>query len=521
MNRLFYTSRELNKRNLESKPDKSPIIEGLSVVLILVAFVAVCITTTLALQPVWLDEVTVADPAVNLYFGKGFTSTGWQYQTKDEFWASNAPLHQILLYHWMLIFGFNPVSVRSINFILMGVTIGLIWLSVYRLKLVTTAQARFMLIALLIGGAGTTFNYLIGRYDCTGIFLIAAAFLAYSIPLIWLRNLTLLSIGIFIPIAGVNLIPYGFIICSLLLIYLKKSFIREAISLSFGATIGLLFLYILYVTNGVAKVLLTSAGGHGLAGTIDKLSPDLGKAELAVKIKFVITHIPQILAIRLKNIPEWFLTDPSFISLLLLLTGLIIYTRHKKDFHIRSVASFGLIVSIAVPLILGILRDYPFYYSWMAYIPLSICVTSEISRLWGTHYRFTAVHFLVIAVITYACIPGLPIKLLTSFRDQSWQRNYTKVEQFIASNVSNKDKAYSDFEAYYPVKQTAEYVLLPTYRDMMSDKEKQEVSILVIMPENYKSATSLFEGKWYEAASLKEPEPYNLKIYRKSVSQSK
>ena len=245
---------------LNFKSKSLPINEGLVVTLILVGFILVNILISLTVQPVWLDEVLVADPAVNLYLGNGFTSSAWYYQPKEQFWASNAPLPQILLCHWLLIFGLNPVSVRSISFVLMAIAIFLIWLAVYRLNLVTSVGSRLTLIGLLICGAGTMENYIKGRYDCIGILLFAAIFLAYSIKSIWLRCILILAISIFIPIAGINLLPYGFMLAILLLIYLKRDFWRELLSLALGTGIGMIFLYVLYLTNDVAKVIFVSAG---------------------------------------------------------------------------------------------------------------------------------------------------------------------------------------------------------------------------------------------------------------------
>ncbi len=171
------------------------------VVLLLTVFVAANIATSSRLSTVWLDEVLLTDPAANLYLGHGFTSSAWYYQTKDEFWACNAPLHAVLLYHWMKLFGFSLIAVRSLNYGLMAISVLIIWLSVSRLNLVTFARSRIILVILLLLGEGVTFNYLSGRYDCLAISLFAAALFAYSIQSIWLRCILLLGIGIFIPIA--------------------------------------------------------------------------------------------------------------------------------------------------------------------------------------------------------------------------------------------------------------------------------------------------------------------------------
>ena len=499
-------------RNVKSKP--FPLIEGFTVTLILVGFILVNILISLTVQPVWLDEVTVADPAVNLYLGNGFTSTAWHYQTKEQFWASNAPLHQILLYHWLLIFGLNPVSVRSINFVLMAIAIFLIWLAVYRLNLVTSVGSRLTLIALLICGAGTMANYIKGRYDCIGISLLAAIFLAYSIKPLWLRCMMILTISIFIPIAGINLLPYGLILAILLLIYLKRDFWREFLSIALGTGIGIVFLYVLYVTNGVAKVMLASAGGHGLAGAVDSdVVGQFGETDLATKIIYVLVNSPNILLTRMANLPRWFFQDVSFVALLVLLLGFTIYKYRTKTFKRNSVLSFGIAIAVIVPVFLGILRDYPFYYSWMAYIPITICVTSLIPEVWQLNKLW---RFLGIVFIVAACLPGYPTKLITAMRKPSLSEAYTKLEQFVAENINQNDLVYSDFEAYYYLKiKQLDYVLFPQYQDMMSAQEKQELSVLIIKSEDYPQVVNLIGGNWVKQDELLEKPPYNLQLYRR------
>lgn len=499
---------------LNFKSKSLPLNEGLVVTLILVGFILVSILISLTVQPVWIDEVLIADPAVNLYLGNGFTSSAWYYQPKEEFWASNAPLHQILLYHWLFIFGLNPASVRSISIVLMAIAIFLIWLAVYRLNLVTSVGSRLTLIGLLICGAGTMESYLRGRYDCIGISLFAAIFLTYSIKSIWLRCILISAISIFIPIAGINLLPYGLILAIVLLIYLKRDFWRELLSLVLGTSIGMVFLYILYITNGVAKVILTSAGGHGLA---DSLDPDVvgqfGDTDLATKINYVLVHFPQILLTRMASLPRWFFQDVSFVALLVLLLGLAIYRYRSGTLKRNSVLSFGIAIAVIVPVFLGILRDYPFYYSWMAYIPVAICISSlmpevlRLNKLW---------RFFAIVLIVAACLSGYSAKLITTRGKPSLSEAYIKVEQFVNKNINQNDRVYSDYEAYYPLKvKQVDYVLFPDYQDMMSDQEKQELSALIIKSEDYSQVVDLIGGNWVKQDELLETDPYNLILYRR------
>src|SRR5436190_15260482 len=385
-----------------------PRFEAAAVVVILVAFVAGLAATTLRIQPVWLDEVTVADPAVNLYSKKGFTSTGWQYQTKEEFWASNAPLHQILLFHWMKVFGFNPVSVRSISFVFMALTIGLLWLAVLRLDLITTPQGRMLLVLLLIGGAGITSSYLAGRYDCIGMLLLAAIPVVCTLDApFWIRSMILMALAILIPVAGVNLVPYGVLVCGLLCLFLRKGFSREAACLGVGVLLGLFALYVLYVTNGVEKTLLVSAGGHGLSGTLGDDGDSVRREGLGPKVVYILTHLPIVLGKRFQNIFHWYFSDRSFVLVLAVLGIRAVVLKRAGTFSMKSVAGFGLLTAAVVPLVMGLLRNYPFYYSWMAYIPVSVCALSSCDPLWERPGAVGARVSLVAAVLL-AAFQGYP-----------------------------------------------------------------------------------------------------------------
>ena len=496
------------------KSQPFPLLEGVIVILILVGFILVNIFTSLNIQNVWLDEVTVADPAVNLYLGNGFTSTAWQYQTKEEFWASNAPLHQILLYHWLLLFGLSPIAVRSINFVLMAIAVFFIWLAVYRLNIVTSFGSRLALIAISIFGYGITINYMTSRYDCIGISLFAALFLAYSIKQSWMRCSIMLSISILIPLAGINLLPYTVILVILLLIYLQRKFWQESLSIALGTGLGIIFLYVFYVTNGVAKVILASAGGHSLASAVDtSVVGQFGETDLATKMIYVLVNFPKIMLNRLANIPIWFFQDPSFVALLVLLLGFSFYKYRTNQFKSNSILSFGLAVAVVVPICMGILRDYPIYYSWMAYIPISICVTSFLAEIWSLNKLW---RFLGIVFIVAACVPGYPTELVKEMRQPSLAKAYIKLEQFVNESINPEDRVYSDFEAYYVLKKMpVEYVLLPTYQDMMSEREKQELSALIVKPENYLQVVDLIGGNWVKQDELLERPPYMLELYRR------
>src|SRR5436309_406192 len=71
--------------------------------LVFPAFLAVNLATAERSPVIWQDEVMFADPAVNLYFGHGFTTSAW-YQHRDTFFGGNSPLYSMTLYPWIRVF---------------------------------------------------------------------------------------------------------------------------------------------------------------------------------------------------------------------------------------------------------------------------------------------------------------------------------------------------------------------------------------------------------------------------------
>src|SRR2546428_3368047 len=91
-------------------------LETWCVIGLLLAFLVVNLLTSTRYPYVWIDEVMYSDPAVNLYLGNGLTSTAWYVQSSHEFCAGNVPLHSLLLYLWLKLFGFSILAARRLNY---------------------------------------------------------------------------------------------------------------------------------------------------------------------------------------------------------------------------------------------------------------------------------------------------------------------------------------------------------------------------------------------------------------------
>lgn len=479
------------------------------VAVILTAFLLACYFVTLKVTPIWLDEVTVADPAINFVLGNGFVSTGWQYQPKEEFWASNAPLHQFLLVGWLELWGVSPVVARSINYfyaIIMGL---LIWGACKRSGLVKTSISRVCLLFSILGAAGVSTNYVSGRYDPIGMLLVSMLFFLFTYPDSLKKWLTVLCVSMFLPIAGINLLPYCFLVIGLLFFFTpKKTLLRFSFTMGIGIFIGLSVLLAIYYYNGVMGRILESAGGHGLSGAVGESAGGVQAGGVGDKVNWVISNIGIIIENRFQNLTQWYLINRSYLILLAGMCYCIFMAwRSPSKNKIIVMALFA----VFVPLVMGGLRNYPFYYTWMAVIPMAILFYATLSEIPKHHTLFVAIIFSV--VIVYPGYGRYFIKSLVN--GNSLKDSYYISFEEIKSELKQDDKVYASFSAYYPTVQTVDYVLLPTYKDMLTAKEKSEVNVLIVPAEKFEQEKALFGGDWKLIKTSNLQHPYNLSIYRK------
>jgi len=493
--------------------------------ILLLALVVFLITVTVLsaqLWPVWMDEVLLTDPAANLFLGNGFTSSAWYYQSRDEFWACNAPLYALLLYPWLKLFGLELTTTRLVNYGLITLAMGLLWWAVCRLKLVATMRDRFILLGLILMSYGVSFNYLSGRYDCLAIALFAGLLLTYTFPASWIRTASFIGIGILIPLSGFHLMSYGVLLAVLLFPFLGEPILAPFFQVSGGMALGLTATVALYASQGVLDTFVETVGGHTLSG-LDVVPDSAKDASVSQKVMFALMNLGPIFGNRLRGIGDWYFQDGSFLFLMGAAIALMVIQISARQFQGRSPLAFGLLVGFTVPLFMGLVRNYPEYYDWMAIIPLSIGISATLVKVRGSLLRNPAL--LGIAVLLIASsIPGLPPRLVPGLR--YWQdRDYQRIEQFVQANIQPDEVVYSDFAPYYAIRKQANVVLFPSYLDVMADDEKRQLTTLLLeltqAHKNYQDI-DLFEqlgGTWYETDAQLDTSQFQLRIWRRQPEQ--
>lgn len=508
----------ISESTLTPQPSPSPLKrfwhhwgwETLGVLVIIGIFLAFNVIT-FWISPVMFDETLLTDPAINVNIGKGFTSTIFPFQPRQEFWVGNASLHPMTLVAWIKAFGFSMFSVRLLNYLEISLAIFFIWLGTLRLNIVTHSANRLAMVFTLFSLDGIFYNYRAIRYDCLNILLIAACFLVYSIPPIWLRCVLLTCISMFLPMAGINLGAYVPLMCGLLLVYLRKDFLKETISILIGCLVGLFYLYLFYSTNGVWKMFLLASFGVGAT-----ITGKIGQAVIQGDTSQIASYL------QLIKFPMYY-PDSSSPLLLGILAGMVIYQIAHHQFKKRSILSFGLASGLVLPMGMFIAGQYPIYYTWMGLIPMTICLFGTLDFSQFQRRKFW--HWLLLVFVILTPLVGLPLRF-GKIAAIAEELNYEPIEKLVQQSLRKEDWALVNFSTFYAVKQAQKEgqvaeVFFPSYAEGKSRfsefPEREKISVMMIPPNILEKMTKRIGGEWVETGQGITPnfEPYHLQVYRR------
>jgi hypothetical protein len=224
-----------------------------------------------------------------------------------------------------------------------------------------------------------------------------------------------------------------------------------------------------------------------------------------------------------------FLKDPSFLILLVLGFALARTSRVTGDLRQESFLRFALCASLFIPVAIFTLGIYPIYYSWMAYLPLAICLCAALGQ--GAYLaRAPGGRRLVTATIVFAIVAGLPAFSILGVARWA-ERDPAQVERLATEALGREDTALIHYSAYYGVKEHVAEVYLDSCLPWMTAREKASVTVLVIRPEDLSEDVGQLGGRWiavghdvrspdgsglYGLAHTKIFELYNLSVYRRA-----
>jgi hypothetical protein len=454
---------------------RNPLI---AIVLLAVPFLAINVVTADRSPTVWIDEVYFTDPGVNLAMGRGFRTTASPYQDSHALYATNSPLHPLVVAAWVTFFGFTITSVRSINYVLLVALVVILWDAARRVELITSVRGAVLLSLLLFGGYAITFSYRSGRYDMLGAVLMAALAWTATLPARRWRSAALIALAALLPWTGLQLVPYAVAVALVMLVWVGAGAVRPVLLVGAGIALGGASLAGYLFANGVLDDFVTSV--TSMSDATSGVLPRLTAAAAGLR------------------------TDASSMLLAVVLVLLTLDDfRQRRKWRWQTPAVAGLLFASIVPLVVGVAGRWMGYYSWMKFVPMSVCAVAALAPSGARRPRWlSTASTLLMLVAASGFLARMSVVAI------EWRaRDYAQVEAFVGAHLRPDDIAYADFQAYYPARRRAEEVYLPTHRALLGADEKAAITVLVIDPAGLEAVTPALGRGWTAQATFSSPDP--------------
>lgn len=443
---------------------------------VVAAFCSLNILTCNWYTSVWMDEAMFVDPAANLYYGHGFTSTAWATQRFGEFWAGNTPLYSVLIYFCFKTFGFGIVQVRVLDYLLWSGAVALICLAVQRSRLIRHPALVAMLAALLFSGDGVVFNYRSARYDPAIVLVAAACFWAFTIESRRLRTAVIFfTASCFLPTALI-LGPFAAVFGGMLFLFMGRRYFFELCCVASGLVIGLSLLYLFY-------------GELGLWHTFRNATSYLAQ------IYYPPGQTMPVWEQKLITFPRKLFHDLATVALLLCLLGMAFFKWSKLGANSRRLTILGIVTFLVIPAVSQAAYAYQPYHTWQAYIPMTVCLVGVLDQS-GDMLKVSFRRSLMVALILVIFTFGLGARLGLALTDLE-DRDYSKVESFVRATVHPSDVVFADHQAFYPLHKLNVTTYYFWYLHVITRQEADSINCLIINPGWFAFCKEKIGGEWY------------------------
>lgn len=445
--------------------------ESLWLVLMLGLYAALSFIS-LRWYPVFIDEPGYTDPAASLLLGQGFTSGAWYAQGYESFWAGNVPLHQVLLFFWMKIFGFGQVATRSINILYVVIGVALFCAAARRLGIIKSMGWRLTFAGMVLCSHAGAVWVNLGRPDAICVAL--AGFFAFGLSLksVRARIAVMFLAGLCSAWAAIQLaLVLGFV--SLIVLWcFRKRFGKEMLVFAAGGIVGTTGLLTFYVSQGVLDVFIQSILPH---------------SQIDLSERKVVPPPVQGLKHRLGGF-----TDYSLLCLLAAsaLAGLAACRKREALPWLLA----GALALAGIPLILAVTGVFPLYYAWFSFVPAAAILAGIMERDWG---RGRLARTAAIFAILCAALIGFPRVWFMGFLYRADDSN-RRAEEFVASVLRPGDTVFVQPLAWYAAKQNAARVFHGFRAPNLTPEEAASLSVVISSPPFFKAQASIIGTDWIE-----------------------
>ncbi|HPA19798.1 MAG TPA: hypothetical protein PLU30_18760 [Verrucomicrobiae bacterium] len=439
----------------------------------------------------WHDEVYFADPAIHFAAGDGFRTTAWTLVGEHVFWPGLVPAYGFALGGWLKIMGVGLWQVRVLPILMAACAAGWIWWTARRRGHARSSGVGLLLLGALLCAAGVVFSYRSGRGDALAMLWWAANYAVLAADRGRERLVAFFFLGAAAPWCGLFLGPYLAVVGVFLVFLLGRGWIGPVAMAWTGFGVGAVSMVGFYRATGSWEsfVLCSRLYQNGI------FSPHF--------------------QFRLDGF-----RDPSLLLVCLGLGVAALFFRGRPGG--RRIAVLALMGILTVGVLQALLGKWPSYYSWLAFFPAVLSLAQLMSVDGPSLARGAA-----IICTAGAIVAGAPARLCVCVLEWG-ERDYRRVEMFVAGKFHGGDRVLCDPSAYFALRPIAGGVY-PRASDMVAeipDDVRRSITAACVRPEvDAGSLASILGGKWVSLGSLGDgadrmpfgaAAPYRLVAYRRA-----
>ena len=510
----------LARVNSETNPKSAsePRWEFASVIFILAVFILVNLVVATRTPTVYADEPQHVDPAANLYFGNGFTSTMWG-QDSHEFWCGYVPLYNGILYSFFKIFGFGLFQARALNDLLAAAGGFLIWAALRRTAFVGQPANRLLCLALILSGSVSTLTFRTARPDATMFFVCAAVFFSCCQPASrrW-RYLAIVFFSALLPAEGIAMLPYAVLLILINLAVYGLVNLDRLAAVAAGLLAGIAALAEFYhhfsTLQTFVKLFLPNTALGGTGTTFAWREKIFGQFPGGAGIFTSFFGNP------LEFLSQQTLFDYSAALLFLLV---IFFAAPKMwrgaDVRARKFLVFIAAVTLTVPPFMHLTAHFPSYYRWMVFVPLAVAVPHLLEiHASAKHFLLRRLVFFVIGLSIFLGVPARTLAIIPSWT----ARSTMPIDRVAAQMLRPSDIVICSAKIYFAVRPHARSVYaigITAGGDFSRTKNlpAQDISLLCLFPADVETVMQTVGGKWEKVPLDKIPEAAALAKTRYAV----
>ena len=409
--------------------------------LLLALYVALLAPVLTDFRSVMGDEAAYADPALRWAQGLGFTSGAW-WQSPDQLWACNFPLHALTTALWIKITGCSSLwGLRAFSLLLYLVGIALWIIGCRRAGWFKSAMQELGFVALLLCSLYATAPSQYIRPEAVGAVVLGFAVWSQTLSVPWARCLSAFVAGFLAAVSGLQF-AVALIVFALVWFFSTDS--KPWLVLVWfviGGLVGLVALVATYSHFGVLDIFLRSTFGLG--------------------------------SNRAEQWHGW--RDP----MLWACSAVLLYVAIGRAFSPsqRRWAAAGLAAGPGLVLVLYSLSKYPQYYGFLAVLPACTAVASVFPSLRG--FSWTIALFLLVA----ASAVGFPLSALMNWNLMP-TRQHVELEYWAQQTLGDTDVVFVDPSAYFAARRSDRVVYTQAVLSALNPAELGNVQKVIVMPDH-------------------------------------